>query len=33
MIEPDALEAQLMELSWPGAPSMVTKAPGPKVAP
>ncbi len=31
MINTEALEAQLMELSWPDAPSMVTEAPGPKV--
>jgi 4-aminobutyrate aminotransferase-like enzyme len=31
MIDTEALEAQLMELSWPDAPSMVTEAPGPKV--
>ncbi len=28
----EALEAELMELSWPGAPSMLTQVPGPKVA-
>jgi 4-aminobutyrate aminotransferase len=31
MIGKEALEAQLMALSWEGAPSMVTEAPGPKV--
>ena len=31
MIDTEALEAQLMELSWPDAPSMVTESPGPKV--
>jgi len=31
MRDTEALEAELMELSWPDAPSMVTEAPGPKV--
>ena len=31
MIGSEALEAQLMALSWEGAPSMVTEVPGPKV--
>ena len=31
MINTEALEAELMELSWPDAPQMVTEAPGPKV--
>ena len=32
MISREALEAELTELSWPGAPAMVTEVPGPKVA-
>jgi 4-aminobutyrate aminotransferase len=31
MIGPEELEAQLMALSWEGAPAMVTESPGPKV--
>jgi 4-aminobutyrate aminotransferase len=32
MISTEALEAELMKLSWPSAPAMVTEVPGPRVA-
>ena len=31
MTSREALEAELVELSWPDAPKMVTEVPGPKV--